>query len=193
MPIKDLFARLWCAAAVNLFSSTGSGHYSPVAGYHPGRDLVLILDTARFKYPPYWVSVTTLWNSMQEIDIDTGKCFTDIFIANTFVFTCDVDLEPSFSKVMYRIDFCFFTAAGLPRGYVILRRSGTDQLVLFGVSKYLMAAVDREEDMTPGIRSFIKSWNGWICDKASRDLNKNTAFRVIILSGYPTRRLLRPA
>ena len=26
---------------------TGSGHFSPVAGYHPDRDLVLILDTAR--------------------------------------------------------------------------------------------------------------------------------------------------
>ena len=71
------------------------------------------------------------------------------------------------------------TAAGLTRGYVILRRSGTNQLVLFGVSKYLMAAVDREEDMTPGVRSFIESWNVWICDKASTDLNKNTTFGVI--------------
>ena len=47
-----------CDGAFYLFPSTGSGHYSPVAGYHPGQDLVLILDTARFKYPPYWLFVT---------------------------------------------------------------------------------------------------------------------------------------
>lgn len=29
------------------FSQTGDGHFSPVGGYHAGRDLVLILDTVR--------------------------------------------------------------------------------------------------------------------------------------------------
>ena len=33
---------------------TGDGHFSPVAGYHAGTDSVLVLDVARFKYPPYW-------------------------------------------------------------------------------------------------------------------------------------------
>ncbi|KAK9733774.1 hypothetical protein RND81_04G091300 [Saponaria officinalis] len=33
---------------------TGSGHFSPVGGYHAGKDMVLILDVARFKYPPHW-------------------------------------------------------------------------------------------------------------------------------------------
>lgn len=28
-------------------------------GYHPGRDMVLILDTARFKYPPHWCATGT--------------------------------------------------------------------------------------------------------------------------------------
>ena len=31
------------------FSQTGDGHFSPVGGYHKERDLVLILDVARFK------------------------------------------------------------------------------------------------------------------------------------------------
>ena len=35
---------------------TGSGHFSPIGGYHAARDLVLILDVARFKYPPHWFS-----------------------------------------------------------------------------------------------------------------------------------------
>lgn len=52
---------------------TGQGHYSPVGGYHPGKDLALVLDVARFKYAPHWVPVETLWKSMRELDVDTQK------------------------------------------------------------------------------------------------------------------------
>ncbi len=30
------------------FRQTGDGHFSPIGGYHPQRDLVLIMDTARY-------------------------------------------------------------------------------------------------------------------------------------------------
>jgi len=52
---------------------TGSGHFSPVGGYHWGRDLALILDVARFKYPPHWVSVERLWQATHAIDPATGR------------------------------------------------------------------------------------------------------------------------
>jgi glutathione gamma-glutamylcysteinyltransferase len=52
---------------------TGSGHFSPIGGYHRERDLALILDVARFKYPPHWVSVERLWQAMQPIDPVTGR------------------------------------------------------------------------------------------------------------------------
>lgn len=52
---------------------TGSGHYSPIGGFHRARDLALILDVARFKYPPHWVSAESLWLSMQRIDPTTGQ------------------------------------------------------------------------------------------------------------------------
>jgi glutathione gamma-glutamylcysteinyltransferase len=52
---------------------TGSGHYSPIGGYHQGRDLALILDVARFKYPPHWMSVERLWQATQPIDPATGR------------------------------------------------------------------------------------------------------------------------
>jgi len=51
---------------------TGDGHYSPIGGYHRSRRLVLILDVARFKYPPYWVRIEDLWESMAAIDQATG-------------------------------------------------------------------------------------------------------------------------
>ncbi|KAL8160701.1 hypothetical protein V2J09_002238 [Rumex salicifolius] len=52
---------------------TGTGHFSPVGGYHVGKDLVLILDVARFKYPPHWVPLTLLWDAMCTVDEDTRR------------------------------------------------------------------------------------------------------------------------
>ncbi|XP_059431960.1 long-chain-alcohol oxidase FAO2-like isoform X3 [Corylus avellana] len=51
---------------------TGTGHFSPIGGYHAERDMVLILDVARFKYPPHWVPLTLLWEAMDTIDEATG-------------------------------------------------------------------------------------------------------------------------
>jgi glutathione gamma-glutamylcysteinyltransferase len=52
---------------------TGSGHFSPIGGYHAASDLALILDVARFKYPPHWVSADRLWRAMERVDATTGQ------------------------------------------------------------------------------------------------------------------------
>ena len=52
---------------------TGEGHFSPVGGYHAARDLVLVLDVARFKYPPHWIPAERLWRAMHGIDPSTGR------------------------------------------------------------------------------------------------------------------------
>ncbi len=52
---------------------TGSGHFSPIGGLHSGRDLALVLDVARFKYPPHWVPVERLFHAMQSVDPTTGR------------------------------------------------------------------------------------------------------------------------
>ncbi|HET8931864.1 MAG TPA: phytochelatin synthase family protein [Polyangiales bacterium] len=52
---------------------TGSGHFSPVGGYHAQRDLVLLLDVARFKYPPHWISGEALWRAMHAVDPAVGR------------------------------------------------------------------------------------------------------------------------
>ncbi len=56
-----------------VFGQTGDGHYSPIGGYHRGRDLVLLLDVARFKYPPHWVPLALLWEAMAPVDAITGR------------------------------------------------------------------------------------------------------------------------
>ncbi|KAF5741836.1 hypothetical protein HS088_TW10G00842 [Tripterygium wilfordii] len=55
------------------FRQTGSGHFSPIGGYHAGRDMALILDVARFKYPPHWVPLKLLWEAMNNYDETTGQ------------------------------------------------------------------------------------------------------------------------
>jgi len=56
-----------------MFKQTGDGHFSPIGGYHSGRDMVLILDTARFKYPPHWVSLELLFDAMSAVDPATRR------------------------------------------------------------------------------------------------------------------------
>lgn len=54
------------------FKQTGTGHFSPIGGYHAGRDMALILDVARFKYPPHWVPLPLLWEAMNTLDEASG-------------------------------------------------------------------------------------------------------------------------
>jgi glutathione gamma-glutamylcysteinyltransferase len=82
------------------FKQTGDGHFSPVGGYDPGEDRVLILDTARFKYPPHWVLLEDLYNAMEATDSVTGKSrgFMRIALAprlDSVLFTLDVRVQRS--------------------------------------------------------------------------------------------------
>eukprot|EP00698_Gefionella_okellyi_P016080 TRINITY_DN4578_c0_g2_i12.p2 TRINITY_DN4578_c0_g2~~TRINITY_DN4578_c0_g2_i12.p2 ORF type:complete len:248 (-),score=53.32 TRINITY_DN4578_c0_g2_i12:1034-1777(-) len=58
------------------------GHYSPIGGYHAERDLVLVMDVARFKYPPYWCPLALLWESMTVKDAVTNKSRGFVLLKN---------------------------------------------------------------------------------------------------------------
>ena len=51
-----------------VLGQTGEGHFSPIAGLAPTSDMVLVMDTARFKYPPHWVPTSLLWRAMADIN-----------------------------------------------------------------------------------------------------------------------------
>lgn len=51
---------------------TGDGHFSPLGAYHAGSDSVLVLESAKFKYPPHWVPVPLMWKAMGGVDRVTG-------------------------------------------------------------------------------------------------------------------------
>jgi hypothetical protein len=46
------------------------GHISPLAAYDSKTDRFLILDVARYKYPPVWVKTSELFNAMNTQDSD---------------------------------------------------------------------------------------------------------------------------
>lgn len=52
---------------------TGEGHFSPLGAYHRASDSVLVLESAKFKYPPHWVPVPLMWAAMQRTDWVTGR------------------------------------------------------------------------------------------------------------------------
>lgn len=54
-------------------SQESGGHISPIAAYHEGTDQLLILDVARYKYPPVWVKAEALWNAMVDVDTESQK------------------------------------------------------------------------------------------------------------------------
>jgi hypothetical protein len=51
----------------------GSGHFSPLGAYHEGEDRFLIMDVARYKLPPSWVTADTLYEALSGEDPDSGK------------------------------------------------------------------------------------------------------------------------
>ncbi len=49
------------------------GHISPLAAYDAETDRFLILDVARYKYPPVWVTTADLFNAMNTQDSDNDN------------------------------------------------------------------------------------------------------------------------
>lgn len=52
-----------------ILGQDGNGHWSPIAAYDASSDSFLLLDVARFKYPPTWVDATSLINAMQTSNV----------------------------------------------------------------------------------------------------------------------------
>ncbi|GAX10310.1 hypothetical protein FisN_3Lh513 [Fistulifera solaris] len=72
-PTEHPSAMLVVSYARSALGQTGEGHFSPLAAYHEASDQVLLLDVARFKYPPYWVPVSELYQAMTWIDKVTAQ------------------------------------------------------------------------------------------------------------------------
>ena len=56
-PVSDLGRRFHPVRVCVQATATSA----PIGGYSAAEDMVLILDTARFKYPPHWVPLEMLY------------------------------------------------------------------------------------------------------------------------------------
>jgi glutathione gamma-glutamylcysteinyltransferase len=61
---------------------TGDGHFSPIAAWHAPSDHALILDVARFKYPPHWAPVERLFAAMATTDPSNARSRGWLLIGN---------------------------------------------------------------------------------------------------------------
>lgn len=48
-------------------------HFSPLAAYDEATDSFLILDVARYKFPPVWVPAADLFDAMNTLDSESGQ------------------------------------------------------------------------------------------------------------------------
>ena len=53
--------------------NTGGGHFSPLAAYNRTADDLLLMDVARYKYPPFWVDAELLRQAMATTDTTSGR------------------------------------------------------------------------------------------------------------------------
>ncbi|WP_106744512.1 phytochelatin synthase family protein [Yoonia maritima] len=51
----------------------GDGHISPIGAYDADTDSVLILDVAKYKYPPVWITVQKLHDAMMLTDTGSNR------------------------------------------------------------------------------------------------------------------------
>ncbi|WP_020591693.1 phytochelatin synthase family protein [Kiloniella laminariae] len=51
----------------------GGGHISPVAAYDVETDRALVLDVARYKYPPVWLTIADLHKAMMDKDPSSNR------------------------------------------------------------------------------------------------------------------------
>jgi len=90
---------------------TGDGHFSPIAGYNQAQDMCLILDVARFKYPPHWVSTEVLYHAMCRLDTSCDKTRGWIVTGNaernkSYYFTLNTTSIESENAEMLKDELC---------------------------------------------------------------------------------------
>lgn len=93
----------------------GGGHFSPLGAYDKSTDSFLILDVAKYKYPPVWVGANTLFSAMATVD----KCGTWDYPQGQ----ARVPEKPSTAEE-YLKALELLNCRQKMRGYIILRKKG---------------------------------------------------------------------
>lgn len=96
-------------------NQVGGGHFSPVGAYHPPTDSFLVMDVAKYKYPPVWVGADTLFDAMGTVDNCGNYNFPD---AQDKL----VDVEDPSDKQEYARALDVLGCKQRMRGYIVLKK-----------------------------------------------------------------------
>lgn len=70
--LKDALANPNARVLINyhraIAGQVGGGHFSPLGAYSPVLDAFLIMDVAKYKYPPVWINTETLYQALFAMD-----------------------------------------------------------------------------------------------------------------------------
>lgn len=101
-------------------NQVGNGHFSPIGSYSHAKDAFLIMDVAKYKYPPVWIPTSVLYRSLSTVDACGSWNFphAQINLASSHPellhpFTPE-DLVRSFRKLGCQATY---------RGYIIVKQS----------------------------------------------------------------------
>ncbi len=105
-----------------LHQDTGA-HWSPLGAYDETSDRFLVLDVARFRYPPYWAKTAELFAAMKTTDLDSGKTRGYVLVSPQAGAPARVEV-PSIGHKIYAIAgglgaLCF--VLGLAVGIIAMR------------------------------------------------------------------------
>jgi hypothetical protein len=99
-----------------VLQQVGGGHYSPVGAYHAPTDSFLVMDVAKYKYPPVWVGADTLFDAMGTVD----RCGSwDFPGAQEELLGVDYSNEEEYNKALDVLG-----CKQRMRGYIVLKKKG---------------------------------------------------------------------
>eukprot|EP00578_Thalassiosira_sp_NH16_P025318 CAMPEP_0181092460 /NCGR_PEP_ID=MMETSP1071-20121207/8930_1 /TAXON_ID=35127 /ORGANISM="Thalassiosira sp., Strain NH16" /LENGTH=376 /DNA_ID=CAMNT_0023174641 /DNA_START=361 /DNA_END=1491 /DNA_ORIENTATION=+ len=104
----------------------GGGHFSPLGAYHASTDSFLIVDVAKYKYPPVWVGADTLYSAMGTVD----KCGTWDYpkgqerLTNISTSGGNTKFINPITREEYANSLIILNCKQKMRGYIILKKKG---------------------------------------------------------------------
>lgn len=102
----------------------GGGHFSPVGAYHAPTDSFLVVDVAKYKYPPVWVGADALFRSLATVD----SCGTYDYPEGQDLLADNASDGTSYINPITHEDYAkaleVLNCKPKMRGYVILRKKG---------------------------------------------------------------------
>ena len=117
LALGDPTTRVFVNFDRRVLGQVGGGHFSPIGSYAEREDSFLIMDVAKYKYPPVWVPAARLYASMATVD----KCGHWDFPKAQDKFDIDAANEAFKNETLYNELLKNVNCKEAFRGYIVVR------------------------------------------------------------------------